>query len=58
MERLEITSRKESCEKQFLVFDLTRQEIEPESNVSAANALSTRPLIGIVTSKLCANIAK
>ena len=29
----------------ILVFGLTRPEIEPESTVSAADALSTRPLI-------------
>ena len=35
-----------SCEYQFLVFDLTRRGIEPESTVWLADALSTRPPIG------------
>ena len=30
----------------FVVFDLTRLEIEPESTESVADVLSTRPLIG------------
>ena len=32
----------------FIVFGLTRLETEPKSTVSVADALSTRPLIGIV----------
>ena len=38
----------ESCENQVLLFDLT----------SVVDALSTRPLNGIVTTKLYANISK
>ena len=33
---------------QFLVFGLTRRGIEPESTVLVANALSTRPQIGVL----------
>ena len=36
----------------FIVFGLTRPGIEPESTVSVADALSTRPLIGYGT-ELC-----
>ena len=32
----------------FIVFGLTRQGIEPESTASVADAISTRPLIGLV----------
>ena len=32
----------------FIVFDLTRPGIKPESTVSIADALSTRPLIGSI----------
>ena len=35
----------------FLVFGLTRLGIKPESTISVADALSTRPLIGINKSK-------
>ena len=35
----------------FIVFGLTRSGIEPESTVSEADALSTRPLIGDSSSK-------
>ena len=36
-----------SCEYQFfIVFDLTRRGIEPESTASVADILSTQPLIG------------
>ena len=31
----------------FIVFGLTRSGVEPESTVSVADALSTRPLIGV-----------
>ena len=34
------------CIPIFIVFGLTRLGIEPESTVSVADALSTRPLIG------------
>ena len=35
----------------FIVFGLTRLGIEPESTVSVADALSTRPLIGLINFK-------
>ena len=31
----------------FMVFDLTKPRIKPESNILVADALSTRPLIGL-----------
>ena len=43
---LSLNAKQESCKYQFLVFGLTRPGIEPESTVSVADALSTRPLIG------------
>ena len=39
------TSSKEVMDTIFIVFDLTRLRIEPESTVSVADPLSTRPLM-------------
>ena len=44
---LVLNVKQESWEYQFLVFGLTQPGIEPESTARVADALSTRPLIGI-----------